>query len=281
MAQNIILFGASYPDVPLIEVPKDGGGDASFVDISDTTATAAKVKANEKFYLANGSSAIGTYAWDFKGDEPEFIEQVYDSGDIALKDTTFKTWTPSTTAKAIKSSVTVKTFAADMVNYEYLLRWKCQFTAVYPEGTSMVAAPVREIADIWQCIYKRPNSLTNIAASNFNSNVCTTLMSVPLLDYYNASGSHTYTYAMTYGIYPGATAATFSNSTSNTPTVTIKTPTYNARCSTTYFDTSIAEVIDQTNSKFRFIGYLYRMQPRAALRQLYEGVVDLYNNPLT
>lgn len=280
MAQNITWLGASYTDVPAIGLPLTGGGEALFSDVSADTATVGDVKSGKTFHLANGSLGTGTLAWNFKGDEPEFIEQFYDSGYIALANTNFATWTPSTTATIIKAVASVKTFSADMVNYEYLIRWRCQFVAVYPEGTTMIAAPVREIADLWQCIYRRPNSLANVAASNFNGNACTTLMSVPLLEYYNASGAHTYTYAMSYGIYPGLTAATFSNSTSNTPTVTIKAPSYNARCSATYFNTSIAAVIDQTESKFKLIGQLYRMKPGAALKQLYGGVVDLYNNPI-
>lgn len=32
MAQNITLMGASYSDVPAVELPKTGGGTATFVD---------------------------------------------------------------------------------------------------------------------------------------------------------------------------------------------------------------------------------------------------------
>lgn len=32
MAQNITLLGASYSDVPAVELPKTGGGTATFVD---------------------------------------------------------------------------------------------------------------------------------------------------------------------------------------------------------------------------------------------------------
>lgn len=281
MAQNITWLGASYTDVPAIGLPLTGGGEALFSDVSADTATVGDVKSGKTFHLANGSLGTGTLAWNFKGDEPEFIEQFYDSGSIALSSTNYPSWTPSTTAKAIKTSSSVKTFTADMVNYEYLIRWRCQFDAVYPDGTTMVAAPVREVCDLWQTIFRRPNSLANIQAGNFNANACVTLLATPLTEYYNASGTHTYTFAITYGVYPSATAATFSNATTNTPTVTVKTPAYNARCSTTYFDKdTTALAIDQDKSKFRFIGELYRMKPGAVLKSLYGGVVDLFNNPI-
>ena len=32
MAQNITIWGASYSDVPAVELPKTGGGTATFVD---------------------------------------------------------------------------------------------------------------------------------------------------------------------------------------------------------------------------------------------------------
>lgn len=35
MAQNITLLGASYADVPAVDLPKTGGGTARFVDESE------------------------------------------------------------------------------------------------------------------------------------------------------------------------------------------------------------------------------------------------------
>ena len=60
MSQNISLWGATYSDVPSIEVPKSGGGTASFTDVTDTTATASDVASGKYFYLANGARTEGT-----------------------------------------------------------------------------------------------------------------------------------------------------------------------------------------------------------------------------
>lgn len=62
MAQNISLLGASYSDVPSVELPKTGGGTASFTDVTDTTATAADVLTGKYFYLANGTKVEGSNA---------------------------------------------------------------------------------------------------------------------------------------------------------------------------------------------------------------------------
>lgn len=39
MAQNVTIAGASYADVPAINVPKTGGGIATFLDIEETVIT--------------------------------------------------------------------------------------------------------------------------------------------------------------------------------------------------------------------------------------------------
>lgn len=204
------------------------------------------------------------------------MQEVYNA-EIALADTTFPSWTASTTAKAVKATVTAGTFAADLVNYEYLLRWRYSFEAQYNSGATLKVMPWKECAELWQVIMKRPNSLANIGADNFNGNACITYFSAPLLVYYNSSGSLTYTFLASYGIYPSVTAATFSNATSNTPTVTIKTPTINARCSTTYFATARKAEID-TASVCYLKGELYRIKKGGAARSMYDNLIDIYNN---
>lgn len=60
MAQNITLMGASYTNVPAVNLPKTGGGTASFTDVTDTTATASDVASGKYFYTANGTRTAGT-----------------------------------------------------------------------------------------------------------------------------------------------------------------------------------------------------------------------------
>ena len=57
---TISLLGATYSNVPAVELPVSGGGTASFTDVTDTTATASDVLAGKYFYLANGTFTEGT-----------------------------------------------------------------------------------------------------------------------------------------------------------------------------------------------------------------------------
>ena len=60
MAQNITLLGASYSAVPAVNLPKTGGGTASFTDLTDTTAAASDVASGKYFYTAAGVRTQGT-----------------------------------------------------------------------------------------------------------------------------------------------------------------------------------------------------------------------------
>lgn len=243
---NVSLWGANYPDVPALTVPKTGGGTETF------------------------------WEYNYMGKNAEFVETLVDS-EVALADTDFATWTPSTTAKIIVNTSDIKTFVADLTQYEYLIKWESSFVPVLNSGATKKAQVIWEGADQYQCIYKRPSNLANIESGNFNGNVCSTYYSVPFLRYYNTSGSATYTYAISYGIYPTLTASTFSSTTSNTPTVTVKSPVIYARCNNSYFATARASELDQTNSKFHLVGKLYRIVPVGAVRGMHTDFFDRYN----
>lgn len=202
--------------------------------------------------------------------EPELIEEIYDSGSIKLADTSFDTWTPSTTASSIRSSQTAGTFSAHMGEYEYLIKWEFGFNAVTVSGATLKAQILYEGADQWQALHKRPSTWANIQADNFNGNACSTYYTVPFLRYWNTSGTLTYTHSISYGIYPVLVASTFASSTADNTTVTLKTPSVSARCNASYFATARAPQLDKDLSTFRLVGKLYRIEIPGEVRKMYE-----------
>ena len=62
MAQEIMVAGAIYEDVPSVRLPDSDGVFHPFTDTSDTTAVAADVAEGKLFHLADGSAVTGTAA---------------------------------------------------------------------------------------------------------------------------------------------------------------------------------------------------------------------------
>ena len=59
-ARNISLLNATYNAVPGVTLPVQGGGSATFYEISDTDATASDVAQGKYFYNSNGVKTQGT-----------------------------------------------------------------------------------------------------------------------------------------------------------------------------------------------------------------------------
>ena len=60
MAQNVSLWGATYSNVPALEVPKQGGGTATFTDVTPSTAVESDVASGKIFFKADGTQSTGT-----------------------------------------------------------------------------------------------------------------------------------------------------------------------------------------------------------------------------
>lgn len=55
MAQNVIINGVTYSNVPEVDIPKSGGGTAKFYDTAGATAQASDVLDGKIVYGANGA----------------------------------------------------------------------------------------------------------------------------------------------------------------------------------------------------------------------------------
>ena len=169
-----------------------------------------------------------------------------------------------------------------MAAYEYTVRWRVLTNIVYNDGTVRKAALVQHCDSLWQQCYKRPDTITRIETGVFNHNYCTSLATASTYSfYYNTSGTLTFTTGSSYGIYPAIVAATFASTTADSTTLTLKSPTINARCSTSIFATAMAAAVDQEASTVRIVGDLYRTPVGwSVLRKCYEDAMAIHNDGL-
>lgn len=61
MAQNVIINGVTYPSVPEVDIPKQGGGTAKFYDTAGGDVSAADLLSGKVAYGPNGP-VTGTMA---------------------------------------------------------------------------------------------------------------------------------------------------------------------------------------------------------------------------
>lgn len=59
MAQNVIINGVTYSNVPEVDIPKSGGGTAKFYDTASATAASGDILTGKTAYGASGSVSGG------------------------------------------------------------------------------------------------------------------------------------------------------------------------------------------------------------------------------
>ena len=256
MSYDIQIAGAEFTSVPSIIVPQVGEG-------------------NAQFYAMNGNM-------DWLGAGVELVGENFYSKKDTLKNTDYNGWTPSTTAKVCVASVTLsdaKFTATDVDKWAYYIIWECGVDVAYTGSPTLKALPVFERALIVQNLVKRPDSFLNIQSTNCNATVNQAAYTGNFLRYYGTTtGSITYTWAASNGLYFGATAPTVSSTTAVSPQITPKTPTLSAKVSTTYMSTASANAIDQENSAWWIKGTkIYRVKRECFFDGIYHyfcGVVN-------
>ena len=55
MAQNVVINGVTYNDVPEVDIPKSGGGTAKFYDTASGNAAAGDILTGKSAYNASGA----------------------------------------------------------------------------------------------------------------------------------------------------------------------------------------------------------------------------------
>lgn len=232
------------------------------VDVTQYASADVSIPATSTSYLGTNPVKIADYA----------------TQTVALSSTSFATWTPSTTYTTIYASSDVGTAVLDLVNYNYNIVWFFDIEYKYDGTESSVSKALRTCQCMQHSIYKNPTNLTNLQSQNFNGNHCTNLVTAGLIDYYDTSSVKKLTYTVSTAAYLNPSYATFSNSTSNTPTITVKSPSIRFVCNNTYLSTSNCAKIDKANTKFTLRGELWRVDKDSVLQGMYRNIVELYNS---
>lgn len=283
MAQTIVIQGATYSDVPAVDLPT-GNGTARFVDTTPTTATASDVLSPKIFFDANGVQTNGTLNFNWIGENPEYIKELY-SLNTTLDQTSYASWTPSTTATTIKAAQTLSTTETlDLANYEYIMYWISDCEIAYKSTWSASkGSPLKVLTLYTQVVFQRPSTVATAESETFNYTAAQQdLYYIAWLKYWSSSSAISMAYTTYSPCYISAVnSPTFSSTSSLTPTMTIKTPTLSARCSTTYFTTSNAGKVDQGNTTVKMKGYLYRVKRGSSgAAQLWHIIDNVFNHPL-
>lgn len=232
---------------------------------------------SEKSVPINQEIFFMPYLW--RGEKAELVK-VYDAESKLLSQTLYDTWTPITNATTIVNSADLATMDINTEKYEYIVDWKFVFDPVY-SGATNKARTVKAVQDIYYYIVRRPSNLTNIASGTNNYNSAVNINTPGIIDYYNSSSSHTFTWSVSYGVYMVAAAPTFGSNTEHQTTMTIKKPSISARCSTTYFSVSNAGKVVKNQSKYTIKCYVYRCKVGSYPFSIYQDTVALYNNGLS
>lgn len=136
---SVIINGVQYPSVPSVQIPKQGGGTATFWDATDTTVTAGAMLNGVKGIGVSGevtgniqSKAAASY--NPSSSEQSIAASQYLSGAQTIKAVT----TTNLLSQYIQSGITVKVGCADDDDCVTSVQGGLTSPVVSQDGTSKI-----------------------------------------------------------------------------------------------------------------------------------------------
>lgn len=289
MAQDISLQGATYYAVPAVTLPKDGGGTASFTDVTDTTASASDVASGKYFYTAAGVKTAGTSSGGgitlkmgvLRPDATLVQSYSYDKYIKADENINIPAYT--TSATTLKASAELSpTVSLDLSNYNYYVLIRHLSIPTYSVSTKGKGRLEYSLdSELYEITEYPANTFSAIIDST--KKVTTRDVAVvtagrtPRIVYYSSSTALSVYAATTYGPNQSEVAPSLSGTT-----LTLKSPNLTIRGNTTYYSQTYMNAT--TDARYQYRIEVYRA-PKGNLNldgwgvfQQMEHVVDCLNN---
>ena len=109
MAQNVVINGVTYSNVPAVDIPKSGSGTATFYDTSEADFSAADLRNNKKGFGASGEITGNMTEKSAASYNPSTQDQTINGNQYLTGAQTIKAVTTSNlSAQYIAQGVTIK-----------------------------------------------------------------------------------------------------------------------------------------------------------------------------
>lgn len=264
MAQQVVIAGALFNDVPSISVPDSNSVYHPFVDPSVTTAAASDVAQGKQFIAADGTLTQGTASGGggsttfklgaIRSDATLVSTWTYDK--LLVQDESITIPAYSTSVTTLRQASTQTTDTLDFGNYDYILCGRSLVTPIYSSNTT---GKGREICQASTCVSEPTTSKPTFDGNTASSRSNTIQNSSSSRYVYWTSGTAMSNASSLNGVYASLASAPTLGSNDK---ITFYIPSVNIKGSSSYLTQTYWNLL--TDIRFQYIFELYKVSRTSA-----------------